>query len=772
MVDNLFDLVDKQKYDWKFCSLGGVTRVNIATGEDIAHLGELDKKLWTVLSCPTTGLEADPTTLQLLDSDKNGKIRVDEIVETAQWLTTVLRNPDDLLKGEDNLPLSAFNTDNEEGARLLRSAKQILCNLYPDRYCDDAAMEEARISLQETQDRLAIFAKTKFNGDGIIAPIASDDLSVQQDITTIIETLGGLTDRSGEQGVDTEKIETFYVACADYAAWQQQGKANAAEIFPYGDNTAAAYAAMLALQTKIEDYFMRCNFVAFDESVQSALDVSAEKVAAISGDILTEHSSEIATYPLARPRKEALLPIRQGINPAWREAFANFKTLILDVHYAHHESLTEAEWHAIQASFKAYAAWMADKKGDAVEPLGCDRVQALLERNHKETLLALVEQDKALSSEVESMEEVDKLLYFYRDFYKILRNYVIFTDFYDRTDTLNTTFQAGRLFVDQRSFDLCVRVDDMSKHASIAAASSMFLLYCTCTSKVKNLTMTIAAVVTKGEVSSLYVGQNAIFYDRQGHDWDAVITKIVDNPISIKNAFWSPYRKLGKLISEQIDKLAAEKDAKTNAELSEKVDLSKIAAPSTPPADKNSTAAKPPFDIAKFAGIFAALGLAVGAIGAALGSIFSAFVKLQWWQMILVVALVMLVVSGPAMFLAWRKLRTRNLGPLLNANGWAINSKVIVNSAFGNTLTHIAHYPIIKTNDPYAEQKPLWRRVLTFLLEAALIVGIIGYFLIFKPISEKRKAEADKCDTVEVVETLVATADGATPIATEIVVEQ
>ncbi len=765
-------MADKQKYDWKFCSLGGVTRVNIATGEDIAHLGELDKKLWTVLSCPATGLEADPKTLQLLDTDNNGKIRVDEIVAAAEWLTTVLRNPDDLLKGEDNLPLAAFNTENENGAKLMRSAKQILCNLYPEKYCDDEAAMAANISLQETQDRLAIFSKTKFNGDGIIASIASDDDAVKQDIAAIIDTLGGLTDRSGEPGVDADKIETFYAACSDFAAWMQQCEENASEILPYGDATAAAYAAMQALQAKVEDYFMRCNFVAFDESVQSALDVSVDKVAAISGDILSEHNTEIATYPLARPRKEAVLPIRQGINPAWREAFANFKTLVLDVRYADRDGISEADWQAIVASFNAYSAWMAGKKGEAVEKLGYDRVKELLERNNKATLLSLVEQDKALSAEVESMEEVDKLLYLYRDFYKILRNYVIFTDFYDRTDTLNTTFQAGRLFVDQRSFDLCVRVDDMSKHATIAAASSMFLLYCTCTSKVKNLTMTIAAVVTKGEVASLYVGQNAIFYDRQGHDWDAVVTKIVDNPISIKNAFWSPYRKLGKLISDQIDKMAAEKDAKANAELTEKVNLSKLTTPSTPAADGSAPAVKPPFDIAKFAGIFAALGLAFGAIGAALGSIFSAFVKLSWWQMILVVVLVMLVISGPAMFIAWRKLRVRNLGPLLNANGWAINSKVIVNSPFGNTLTHIAHYPIIKTNDPYAQQKPLWRRVLTFVFEAALILGIIGYFLVYKPISEKRKAEAAKCDTVVVEEIVAVTPDATTPVATEIVVEK
>ena len=58
--------------------MGGVTRVKIQSGEDIRHLGELDEKLWTVLSCPTTGLEIDSESLRLMDSDGDGKLRVKE----------------------------------------------------------------------------------------------------------------------------------------------------------------------------------------------------------------------------------------------------------------------------------------------------------------------------------------------------------------------------------------------------------------------------------------------------------------------------------------------------------------------------------------------------------------------------------------------------------------------------------------------------------------------------------------------------------------------
>ena len=62
-------------YDWKFSTIGGKNRVNIKSGEDIKHLGELDQKLWTVLSCPVKGLELDERTLDLIDYDRDGKIQ-------------------------------------------------------------------------------------------------------------------------------------------------------------------------------------------------------------------------------------------------------------------------------------------------------------------------------------------------------------------------------------------------------------------------------------------------------------------------------------------------------------------------------------------------------------------------------------------------------------------------------------------------------------------------------------------------------------------------
>ena len=102
----------KEDYNWKYASVGGTVRVKLESGADIANLGKLDRKKWTVLSCPTTGLEFDARTLALLDADGDGRIHVDEVIAASQWLTSVIKDPDLLLKGQSELKFSDFNTEN------------------------------------------------------------------------------------------------------------------------------------------------------------------------------------------------------------------------------------------------------------------------------------------------------------------------------------------------------------------------------------------------------------------------------------------------------------------------------------------------------------------------------------------------------------------------------------------------------------------------------------------------------------------------------------
>lgn len=715
-------------YDWKFSTVGGVTRVNIESGQDILHLDELDRKLWTALSCPLKGMEIDEKTMTMLDTNGDGKIHIEEVVAASKWLTKVINDPELLLKREAFIPFTAFNTANEEGLHLHDTSKQILENL---------GLEKDNISIADVSDSIAIFAKTRFNGDGIITENSADDEAVKALIKNVIDSMGGVTDRSGDPGIDNDKIEAFYTALADYTAWKDAGDADKANIFPYGDDTANALAACMAVKDKIDDFFMRCKLASFNTDSASVLDVSSAKIGEISGNNLAASTTEIATYPLARVNAEHKLPLGKEINPAWAGAMVALKVSVIDKEYPNAEYLTEEQWVSILTKFNAYNAWMGAKKGVEVEGLGYDTAKNILAENKKETLLDLIAQDKALESKSNAIDQVDKLLHLYRDFFTLLTNFVTFSDFY--SPEKKAIFQAGTLYIDERACDLCIKVSDMGAQGAMAPLSNMYILYCDCTCKSKPGTMTIAAVVTDGEAGSIMVGKNAVFYDRDGLGWNATVTKIIENPISIRQAFWSPYRKMAKSVEDMINKRAAEKDAKVMADANSKINNAEI------PADGKKPEVKPPFDIAKFAGIFAAIGLALGLVASAVGGLF-AWLGIHWYHWVILFAAIIVLISGPAMIMAWLKLRKRNLSPILNANGWALNARVLVNTKFGATLTSIAKYPIVKTKDPFTTKAPLWKRILTwFIVVIGLCVAV--YFILpkdmrpFKSCCQKAEVE-------------------------------
>ena len=538
------------KHKWTYANIGGNTRVVIKNGKDIAHLGELDEKLWTVLACPVTGLEIADESLAVIDYNHDQKIHIQDVVHTAEWLCQVLVDADVLMAGSDSLSIEMIK---------------------------DEAIKQVAATIAR---------------DGVV-------------------TLAGV--KAAIAGV---QIET-----------------QTAPEPPYAADVIAAYKTC---QETYAQYFQTFKL----------------------------QSLGLATLPA-----DAAVP---GLT---EEQFAEMGKKIADY---------EAGKAAVDAANAA-----------------------------------------ALAAAQTQYKPLEKLLLLNRDFCILLRNFVSFQDFYAKrvvgrigVETKDESpwaiFQAGTLVIDQRACNLCLRVNDMAKHNAQAPDSGMFLIYCNCKLHETGETMQIVAAMTLGDIRNLKVGKNALFYDRKGRDWEAEVVKIIDNPISIGQAFWSPYRKLGEWISGLITKSAAEKEKKSFADMTAKLQ--------TPPAA--GQAAQPaPFDMAKFAGIFAAIGLAIGSIGTFLTSLLSEVKEMHAWALLIVPA-VLIVVSGPSMVLAWMKLRKRNLAPLLNANGWAVNADAIVSVLFGNTLTEQAQYPLVKLQDPHAKIKKLTKGGKWTIAIASILLGI------------------------------------------------
>lgn len=692
------------QHTWKFFRIGGLDQVAIDSAADLLNLKYLDQKLWVALSCPVKGLELDEKTLALIDTDKDGRVRVPEVLAAIDWSALVLRDVADLLKGQDRLSLSAFNDSTAEGKALQASAKQILSGL--------ALGDATEITLDQATNTAKLFAASVFNGDGVIIPASSKDPAIQATIVDIVATQGAVADRSGTPGADQPRIAAFYVDLAAFADWSAKGSVPTIQTF--GAGTAAASAAIKAVQTKVDDFFARTRLAAFDPRALAALNRSEEELLTAASKDLAISPEEVAAFPLARVDVGNRLPLVDGVNPAWAARLAALhKDAVIPAFGAGKNALSEDEWTQLKAKVAAYDAHQATKVGGTVEKLGVDRVKALLAANHQAALTALVNQDLALAGEFASISNVEKLLRYLRDFSTLLANFVNFLDFYSPEKW--AVFQAGTLYLDSRSTEFCIRVDGPN---TLAAMSKAYIAYCDL-KRAGGETMKIAACFTQGDSDYLFVGRNGLFYDRKGRDWDATITSIVDNPISIRQAFFAPYKKFVRMIEEQVAKRAAAAEAESNSRLAS-------AAEKTANADKTKAADQPKkVDIGAVAAIGVAVTGAVSVLTLIIGYIFG----MKAWQYPLAFLGIILLISGPAMLIAWLKLRQRTLGPILEGNGWAVNGRVKINIPFGTRLTEKAELPpgsIRTLEDPYEDKGAAARRRTFWVLVILLIAAVIA----------------------------------------------
>jgi hypothetical protein len=252
-------------------------------------------------------------------------------------------------------------------------------------------------------------------------------------------------------------------------------------ILPLGEATVDAAAAFRAVKGKVDDYFTRCRLAKYDLRALNALNRQETEYIAIAEKDLTPAIEEVAGFPPARVGVDSLLTLKDGINPAWSVPMAAFAAEVVTPLLGEKTVLSEAEWSDLSVKFAAHETWLAGKAGASVEKLGIARIHEILESRAEEAVTELIARDKALESEFDHIASVDRLVRYHRNLFQLLNNFVSFSDFYTRRH--KAVFQAGTLCLDGRSCDLCVRVDEIGRHATLAMLSRIYLTYCDCTRK-------------------------------------------------------------------------------------------------------------------------------------------------------------------------------------------------------------------------------------------------------------------------------------------------
>ena len=764
----------------RFFRAGGFDQLLLEKAADLGYLRDLDQTLWVASSCPTRGLKLDTETLDFVDSDGDGRIRIPEILGVVDWVSMVLKDASTLPEGSDSIRLGQINTDCDDGAQIYQTIGRIHENL--------GLKGENAITLDQALDRSGIFAVVKSNGDGVMPVSAAESEPVGELIQNILDTVGGVNDKSGRIGVTAEGVDAFYVALETYLDWWAMGhpcdgrrfstkavepdavrergedaepgqleaamqkettlreKADEAEappvevtmgpelnptVFVLGDQTPAALAAVNAIRDRVEDFYRQTEVAAFDACAVAFLNFNEADLQSLSGRRRDDVESMLKKVPLARVEGGAPLPLKENVNPAFANPLDTLnRDAVAVVLGEEKEVLKREEWAEILKTLAPYEQWLNDKTGSDVEPLGIERIGQLLRQpEHREALNALIQVDAALAAEIAAVCQVEKLLRLHRDLFRLLNNFVSLPEFYDKGSS--AIFQMGTLFIDGCALNLCVEVLDLKQHVAIAKNSGIFLVYVTANRAGEAKDLTFCAAVTNRNVGRISVGKNAVFYDRFGNDWDARVIQVVENPISLRESVWAPFKKVGDLISAQMEKLVSSRQQAFNKSISSSItglDKKVGRIPATPPP------ATPPPAPSNIGGLMAGGGVAIAAVSSSVAYLAQTLSKINDVYVLYTIFVIAAFVIGPSVILGFFKLRSRDIGMILEACGWAINGRMRINLALARDLTHIGKLPPGSIRIPYAyverEARRRSRKTGTVLLGVALVAAAVLWYVI------------------------------------------
>ena len=690
--------MEQTMHKWQFFKSARCVQAKVETGDDLLALKELDKKLWTVLAAPTTGVRFDAATLKLLDADGDGRVRVPEVLAAVDWMAARFKKLDFLFAGNAEIPLGELKDDTPEGQALLKSFKNLLARA--------GKSDAATLALADVMGMTDVFNAQPFNGDGVVTAKSTADAALADTISAIAAAEGTVPDRSGEAGIDQGKADAFFADVAARLAW----KSSAADAAVLGDKTADAYAAFKAVEGKIDEFF-----------------------------------TPPEDLPLVTDTPDPVLPLTVGVHPFWRGKFRAFADAVV----APSTEITREEWDAVKAKFAPYEAWLAAEAGKPVAGIADDALAAFAKDGAAQAQVNdLIAKDLALADEYGRLVDCERAVRYAANLVRWLHNYVNQANLYD--PKRDGVFRTGDLYIDGRVCRLCFEVVNEGAHAALAERSKCCLLYAKLTRPATGEAREVCAVVTAGPTAGLYAGRNGLFIDCDGKDWEAVVAKVVEAQVSLKEAFWAPWAKIGNTISEQCKKFLSSKQDAAVAQVGEGA----TAAASAPKAAEAPSGAA-------IASSVAALGVGIGMAGAAVGGLIGLVAGLPIWKVLAGVAAVILIVSLPSVILAWFKLRARDLGAILNAGGWAVNRPLTFSMGLARTFTRPAKMPMgaAVARDPYASHG--WLKVLLVLLLLAGIAAGVCWKLGVCPFSCCKKQTAPAACTEQACESKTATAASA-----------
>lgn len=648
-----------------FKNYGGSYQLRIQDVEDLMKIQKVDEVYWAATSIPVKSLNCDSVFTSYVDTDKNGRIRSDELKASLSWLLQLLSNHSHLSEGTDTLWLTDINTAHPEGQTLKETAELILKNLN--------IQDLQKISLIHVQDVKSFMAKAANNGDGIIPPEAVSDPDLSQFIVSVMETVGSVMDASGKPGINEDLLNRFFQETEVYLAWKKQGEIPQgkvpSEIMPWGPETVQAFELVAHLKEKIDQFFTQCLIVQFDENAASKMQLRNKELEGLDFKDSSMMENYLKEGPLALPNPEGILDLTWKINPIYSGALKELKEKVIKRAFGNSVTkITKKDWEKIESIFVPYQTWIQSKQGIRVEKLGLERLKKYKKGTYKGRIDELIAKDSIAAVKVDQIRNLEKLILYQRWLLELVNNFVSFAHIYDPQH--RSMVEIGTLVIDGREIKFAMGVQDRQSHKGIAEKSLMYLLYVEVTGRQdKDIKFEIVAPVTSGTSDGLHVGKRGIFFTIDGREWDAEVVDIVVNPISIWESVKAPFKQFSDFVKKQINRFT-----QSGRETLDK----SLSAPDTSGMARN---------------LLLGGGIAIAALGSAFAYITKALSQVKLVHVLGTLVSISAIVILPGIILGVIKIRKRDMSVLLEASGWAVNLHMRLNAALGRLFTHIPLLP-------------------------------------------------------------------------------
>ena len=652
---------------------GGSTHVRIDTFAELKEAVSIPETQWVATSAPIASFVCDQRFLELIDTDHNGRIRVDELQAAVHWMATMFEREG----GIDSRAAMLRLTDLTPAAEPLKAAAVAVLDVV-------STGDKQAITLTQVRDAEAPLRAAGRNGDGIVAPehLPADvrDLGAQ-----IMALFPETKNRADKAGLAPQTLATFEKERA--ALLEHLLKKGA--LFIWGDDSLDRARRIDAVASRLDEHFLLCRLVASQPDARERLRLAADRIESLVGNRAAMETA-LAALPVAPPDPSGLLSfstLHRGPSVELLQAFAKD---VVGPTLGETEHLTEAQWRDLQGKAAAILAWQATADGSVVA--GAVDMVAAVSDDVLKALGAAQQQDLDEKPRLEAIAELEKLVLFQRYVLDLANSFMSMSDLYTSHRAM---YERGWAVLAGRRYELSLLVPDIAAHKTHTEQGTTCVVYGKVHEKDGTAAFEVAMPKTRGWSNELSVGKRGVFYDRDNKEFDIVITHLVRQPVSVMEAALTPFLRIGEFLNKKLESMNAGADEAVNkqtAVLGQKLDATKAAvlpplAPAAPTVPLEMTTPAAPAAQPAMGNALAMGGLAVAAVGSSIAFIAAQLKALSVGDLVSIVALGFLAIAAPSGFVGWLKLRKRNLAQLLEGAGWALNDRLRVTKNLAARVT-------------------------------------------------------------------------------------